>query len=577
MSDAADPSSADNPIPSDSQPKSPDRPQEKSRRVIKIGSQRPGHENTGRVVKTEKPKPTIEGSGATTWTPPEPQANQHSTPSEPVAAEPAPSEPVAKIPAQHPRQDAPVSSVATPSDVPPTTVGAPDESDAETLSSVTVAEVPATPKTDFASPPPTEAELAAQVPTYPKPRVSHLSPELQQEIDAALEGVSLDGLMTGEVGMSVGADLPIDSRVPATVVKVHREDVFFRLPGNLEAITPLKHFTENPEVGAELEVVINRINPEDGLYEVSLPGTTAAVEDWSDLQAGMTVEAKVTGHNTGGLECNVNGIRAFMPVSQISMYRVEDLAQFVDEKWACVVNEANPERGNLVISRRAVLEREKAAAGEKLMEGLQVGQEHEGIVRSIRDFGAFVDLGGIDGLIHVSKLSWDRITHPKDVLSEGEKVKVRIEKIENGKIGLSYRDVGEHPWKKAADEFVPNAIVDGTVTKIMDFGAFVKLAPGIEGLVHISELAHHRVVNVANVVSEGQEVRVKILSVDTENQRMSLSMKAMQAPPEKASGKSRATDSEDEPPRESAVKKFEGKLKGGTNKNTGGEQFGLKW
>ena len=136
--------------------------------------------------------------------------------------------------------------------------------------------------------------------------------------------------------------------------------------------------------------------------------------------------------------------------------------------------------------------------------------------------------------------------------------------------------MAEHPWAKAADEFVPNAIVDGTVTKIMDFGAFVKLAPGIEGLVHISELAHHRVVRVANVVSEGQAVSVKIISVDQEAQRMSLSIKAVQAPPAGKSSKPKEDDV-DEPPRESVVKEFKGKLKGGTNKKTGGESVGLNW
>ena len=160
----------------------------------------------------------------------------------------------------------------------------------------------------------------------------------------------------------------------------------------------------------------------------------------------MVVEARVTGHNKGGLECEVNRLRGFIPASQISMYRVEDLAQFVDQKFACVITEANPEKRNLVLSRRAVLEREKAEAKEKLMAELEVGQVREATVRSLQSFGAFVDLGGVDGLIHISQLSWDRIKHASEVLEVGQKVKVKIQKIDpahrQDRPGLS-RSVGK--------------------------------------------------------------------------------------------------------------------------------------
>ena len=216
------------------------------------------------------------------------------------------------------------------------------------------------------------------------------------------------------------------------------------------------------------------------------------------MRKAEIVEVRVTGHNAGGLECEVNGIRGFIPISQVSPYRVEDLEQFLNEKFACVVTEANPDRRNLVLSRRAVLEREQAEHREKLLASLAVGQEHEGIVRNIRDFGAFVDLGGVDGLVHISKLSWDRVRHPSDVLEEGQRIKVKIESIDEvtGKIGLSYRDTIPHPWTEATKKFAPQMVVQGTVSKVMDFGAFVRLEAGVEGLVHISELAHHRVSRV---------------------------------------------------------------------------------
>ena len=198
--------------------------------------------------------------------------------------------------------------------------------------------------------------------------------------------------------------------------------------------------------------------------------------------------------------------------------------------------EANRDRRNLVLSRRGVLEREQAEAKEKLLAELEVGQTREGMVRNIRDFGAFVDLGGIDGMIHVSQMSWDRIKHPSEVLTLGQKVKVKIQKIdpETHKISLAYRDLFESPWTNAASKYPVTSKVTGTVSKIMDFGAFVKLEPGVEGLVHISELSYKRVHRVSDIVQEGQQVEAKVLSVDPENQRISLSMKAFEARPESA-------------------------------------------
>ena len=430
--------------------------------------------------------------------------------------------------------------------------------------------------------PPAEATAEEQAeqsePTsFPPPRVDRISDELQREIDEALGGQSIEELMGGNIQASSGAEPEIEKRYQATVVKLHREDCFFALPGAYEGFASLKQFTQPPNIGDVIEVMVVRFNADEGLYELSIPGAASSVADWGDLEEGMVVEARITGHNSGGLECEVNKIRGFIPMSQISMYRVEDVEQFVGEKMTCVVTEANPEKRNLVLSRRAVLEREKAEAKEQLMEALEVGQVREGVVRSIKDFGAFVDLGGVDGLIHISQLSWDRVNDPREVVEEGQKVKVRIEKIDSstGRIGLSYRDLVEHPWKQAEQKFNVGSIVKGTVSKIMEFGAFVRLDAGIEGLVHISELAHHRVVNVSTFVSEGDVVEVKVLSIDPAAQRMSLSIKAVQQAPVKA--QSKPEEPEDEPLREKATKAHDGPLKGGTNRPTGGEQFGLKW
>ena len=241
----------------------------------------------------------------------------------------------------------------------------------------------------------------------------------------------------------------------------------------------------------------------------------------------------MTGHNKGGLECEVNKIRGFIPAGQISIYRAENFEEFVGQSLQCVVVEANRDRKNLVLSHRAIMERDQAEAKEKILAELEVGQTREGTVRNIRDFGAFVDLGGIDGMIHVSQMSWDRVKHPSEVLTLGQKVKVKIQKIdpETNKISLAYRDLFESPWANAASKYPVTSKVTGTVSKIMDFGAFVKLEPGIEGLVHVSELSFKRVHRVGDIVKEGQQIDAKVLSVDPENQRISLSMKALEARP----------------------------------------------
>ncbi len=216
----------------------------------------------------------------------------------------------------------------------------------------------------------------------------------------------------------------------------------------------------------------------------------------------------------------------------------------------------------------------------RLLEELAPGQVREGIVRSLRDFGAFVDLGGVDGLVHISQLSWDRVQHPSEILAEGQKIKVKVEKVdkETGKIGLSYRETTANPWDDVEANYPVGERIQGTISKVMDFGAFVRLGPGVEGLIHISELAHGRVFRTADFDSEGQEVEVKVLSVDRLNQRIGLSLKALLPPPEKASGR-KATDTQAAPPPEEQKKPRvrPEQLKGGVGHPSGGEQFGLRW
>ena len=436
--------------------------------------------------------------------------------------------------------------------------------------------LPQMPRPASAPPQAPEAPPRRSGPVKPPSKRDPLPADLEAELAEALGNSSLEDMLASD--RSSGDVLEPESRVSATIVKVHGDDVFMSLGGHHEGVASSRQFKEPPEPGAALEVIVRGVNREDGLYEVAVPGAAIDVSNWSDLQEGAVVEVRVTGSNTGGLECKVNNIRGFIPASQISMYRVENLNEYIDQRLSCVVTEANPKRKNLVLSHRAILEREKEAQREEILAGLAPGQIREGVVRSLRDFGAFVDLGGVDGLIHVSQLSWERVNHPQDVLKEGEKVQVRVEKVnsQTGKISLSYRSLQEHPWTGIEEKFSVGAVVDGVVSRIANFGAFVKLAPGIEGLVHVSELAHHRVSLVSAIVREGDEVKVKVLSIDPEAQRIALSIKQTTEAPQRPSGKGKP---EEEPPedREAVLPKHDGPLKGGVDRPSGGDQFGLNW
>lgn len=407
-----------------------------------------------------------------------------------------------------------------------------------------------------------------------------LSDDLLAELESELAGADVEAMLAGQAGMPDRKEPLADgTRISGQVLKIHQDSVYIALGGPDEGVIPFEQFTdEEPVPGTAVEVLVRGFNRDDGLYMCSLPGSTIDVADWSDLEEGSVVEAVVTGHNTGGLECKVGGVRGFMPISQIAEYRVEDASDFVDQKLVCLVTEANERRGNLVLSHRAILEREREQKRAEQLAKIQPGDIMEGVVRSVKDFGAFVDLGALDGLIHVSKLSWDRVKHPSEVLEVGQKVKVKLDTVdkETGKIGLSYRDLLENPWDAAEAEFAIGSVHRGTVSRIASFGCFVRLAAGVEGLVHVSELAHHRVSKVDAFVSEGQEVEVKVLSFDRDSQKIGLSIKAAQKIAEDASQPKE--EEVEEPQREVAVKPtHEGPLKGGNNRETGGEKFGLRW
>ncbi|MCH8896921.1 MAG: 30S ribosomal protein S1 [Chloroflexi bacterium] len=256
---------------------------------------------------------------------------------------------------------------------------------------------------------------------------------------------------------------------------------------------------------------------------------------WDNLQqslsSGDVVTAKITGHNRGGLEVEVQGIRGFVPISHAAPTsadgREKDLAVRVGQQAQFHVLELDPANERLILSERALWQQSRDAARRKFIDTLEEGALVTGKITSLRGFGAFLNLGQVDGLIPISELSWRMLRSPDEVVSVGDELTVQILKVdrENGRISLSLKRIMPEPWDTVPERFIEGDIVEGTVTRLAEFGAFVKLEDWVEGLIHISELSNRRVTNPKECVYQGQKVKVKILSIDTAKRRMSLSFK----------------------------------------------------
>jgi small subunit ribosomal protein S1 len=401
-------------------------------------------------------------------------------------------------------------------------------------------------------------------------RIDAFDEDMERQLQEAMSGMSDKDLYGEPDPRRRGQAAPDAGPKKGKVLRIHGQDVFIDLPGGrTQGVLPLMQFSEGPPaLGTEIEVTIEGFDHENGVLILSRKG--AAVEaDWSSVAVGMTVEARVTAVNKGGLSVDVNGIRGFMPISQIDLYRVENAEQFVNQRLLCLVTEVDAVERNFVVSRRALLEKQREETRDKLWNELAEGQMRQGVVRSVRDFGAFVDLGGVDGLLHVSEMSWQRVQDPATIVQPGQTVKVVVLKIdrERRKVGLGLKQLTASPWDNITEKYHTGDVVAGKVSRLMDFGAFVELEPAIEGLIHISELATQRVFRVGDIVKAGQEVQVKVLSVDPAQRRISLSLKAAQA---KVPEPEPEEEAEAEPP--TPVKPPRPRttpLRGGTGSNTG--------
>ena len=285
-------------------------------------------------------------------------------------------------------------------------------------------------------------------------------------------------------------------------------------------------------VGDEIEVFVVRVNDQEGTVQLSKKKLDG-LKIWDDMatyvEEKTTVEAVITEENKGGLVATIKGIRVFIPASQSGVAKGGDMAAMLGQTVQMRVTEVNRARRRVIGSIRAVTAEGRKAAQEKVWAEIEVGKKYHGTVKSLTSYGAFVDIGGVDGMVHVSELSWNRIKNPAEVVSVGDEIDVYVISFdpEKHKISLGYKTADMNPWNKFMTNYNVGDVVDAKVVKMMAFGAFAEIIPGVDGLIHISQIADRRIAKPEDVLAEGQEVQVKITDVDAENKRISLSIRAL--------------------------------------------------
>ncbi|MCL0329365.1 30S ribosomal protein S1 [Apilactobacillus xinyiensis] len=362
---------------------------------------------------------------------------------------------------------------------------------------------------------------------------------------------ALDSVPQVTVGSVVNGEVLAIDNDQQVVVGIENAGVEGVIPRKELSSQPVEDVRSQFKVGDKVKVVvISRIgdDKEGGSFLLSIR-RLEALKVWDDLKAkfdennDVVVNAKVTRNVKGGLVVNVDGVRGFIPASMIANHFVSNLKQYNGQEFECKIVEIVPEENRLILSHSEVVEKQQAAAREKVMSELNEGDVVEGKVARLTNFGAFVDLGGVDGLVHISEISYDRVNKVSDVLSVGQEVKVKVLKLdeERGRISLSIKQTEPQPWDQVEDKFNEGDVVEGTVKRLVDFGAFVEVMPGVEGLVHISQISHKHVDTPADVLKVGQNVQTKILNIQPEEHRLALSMKVLEPEPEGNDSKKDAT------------------------------------
>ena len=335
--------------------------------------------------------------------------------------------------------------------------------------------------------------------------------------------------------------------VKGTVIQVVGEEVSVNLGFKSDGVIPRGEFSRDTTVvpsqvvkaGDEIEVFVVRVNDGDGNVLLSRKRIEEQ-KGMEDIEKAFNEKTVVTGTVTdvvkGGLIAIVNGVRVFIPSSQVSNRFIEDLSVFKGQELEFNIIEMDRVKRRIIGGRKALVEQEIAAKKAALFETIEAGSKIAGTVSRLTDFGAFVDLGGVDGLIHISEMSWGRISNPREVLKEGQAVEVVVLDVdkEKGKISLALKDANMNPWKLAVDKYAVGTIVEGKVVRMVPFGAFVELEPGVDGLVHISQIANKHVVKPEDELKVGEVINVKVLEVNSEQKKISLSKRQADAPVEEA-------------------------------------------
>jgi len=351
--------------------------------------------------------------------------------------------------------------------------------------------------------------------------------------------IEVDGVLVPDYDRTL-TDFSEGDVVTGTVVRVDKDEILVDIGYKSEGVIPVAELSIRRSVNPDEEVTIGDeidalvLQKEDADGRLILSKKRARFEKaWKRIEAAAESGEPVEGHVIevvkGGLIIDL-GVRGFLPASLVDIRRVQDLEEYRDQVLLCKVIELNRSRNNVVLSRRAVLEEERKEARQQILDRLSPGVEVEGQISNIVDFGAFVDLDGIDGLIHISELSWSHVNHPSEVLEIGQRVRVKVLDVDRDRqrISLGLKQTQTDPWQRLMDECSQGDVVAGRITKVVTFGAFAEIVSGVEGLIHISELAEHHVENPREVVQQGQDVNVKIVEIDPERRRLSLSLRRVE-------------------------------------------------
>ncbi|PZE21966.1 30S ribosomal protein S1 [Paenibacillus xerothermodurans] len=365
----------------------------------------------------------------------------------------------------------------------------------------------------------------------------------ETKVDQNLESQDTQQELSQEESMADMAVLKKGDTVKGTIIKVDEDQAIVDVGYKYDGVIPVRELSAVPvgsaadsvQVGQEVELKVLSINDSKEKLELS-KRVVDSEKAWEQLQADMDnktiIEAKVAEVVKGGLVVDV-GLRGFVPASMVERTFVEDFSDYKGRTLRLRVKEMDREKNKVILSQKDVLDEEFEAKKKEVISQLSVGQELTGTVQRLTQFGAFVDIGGVDGLVHISEMAWHHVETPSEVVKEGDQVRVQILKLdpENERVSLSIKATQPGPWQQVSDKFNAGDIITGTVKRLAPFGAFVEVAPGVEGLVHISQIAHRHIGTPSEVLEEGQEVRVKVLDLNVDEKRISLSIKETEEAP----------------------------------------------